>query len=117
MFITVTKAFTSAALLAAAILDPDGANRPLLLLVVFAGAIIVAVEALRLHEYLWGFGFVVLGLLFNPLLMISLSNPVLRWLDVIGLMTFVVSLFVLRTSPRPVPLSITSRNREGSRFV
>jgi hypothetical protein len=117
MFITVTKAFTSAALLAAAMFDPNGANRPLLLLVVFAGAIVVAVQALRLHEYLWGSGFLMLGLLFNPLLMISFSSPVLRWLDLVCLMTFVVSLFVLRATPLAAPLSITTWNREGTRSL
>ena len=115
MFITVTKAFTSAALLAAIIFDPAGANRPLLLLVVFAGAIVVAVQAVRLHEYVWGFGFVMLGLLFNPLLMISFSNAVVRWLDLVCLLAFVVSFFVLRATPLPSPPSITNSNREGSR--
>jgi hypothetical protein len=115
MFITVTKAFTSAALLAAIIFDPAGANRLLLLLVVFAGAIVVAVQAVRLHEYVWGFVFLMLGLLFNPLLMISFSNAVVRWLDLVCLMTFVVSLFVLRATPLLPPPSITNSNREGSR--
>ena len=115
MFNTVTKAFTSAALLAAIIFDPAGANRPLLLLVVFAGAIVVAVQAMRLHEYVWGFGFVMLGLLFNPLLMISFSNAVVRWLDLVCLVTFMFSLFVLRATPLPSPPSITNSNREGSR--
>src|SRR5262249_50082107 len=87
MFITVTKAFTSAVVLTAIILDPAGANRPLLLLVVFAGAIVVAVQAARLHESIWGFGFVMLGLLFNPLLTISFSSAVARWLDLVCLVT------------------------------
>ncbi len=116
MFITVTKAFTSAALLASIIFDPAGASRLLLLLVVFAGAIVVAVQAVRLHEYIWGFGFVMLGLLFNPLLMISFSNPVVRWLDLVCLMTFVASLFVLRATPLPSSPSITAPNREGPRL-
>ena len=117
MFITVTKTFTSAALLAAAIFDPAGANRLLLYLVVFTGAIVVAVQAVRLHEYVWGFGFVMLGLLFNPLLMISFSNAVAHWLDLVCLMTFVFSLFALRASPLPSPPSITKSNREGSRSL
>jgi hypothetical protein len=117
MFITVTKAFTSAALLAAAIFDPGGVNRQLLLLVVFAGAIVVSVQAMRLHEYVWGLGFVMLGLLFNPLLMISFSNAVERWLDLVCLMTFVFSLLVLRATPLPALPSIRKSNREGSRSL
>ena len=117
MFITVSKAFTCAALLAAMIFDPAGSNRPLLLFVVFAGAIIAAVQAVRRHEYVWGFVFVLLGLLFNPLLMISFSNDVVRWLDMVSLMMFMASLFILRATPLPPPPSITNSNREGPRFL
>lgn len=115
MFITVTKAFTCAALLAAIFFDPAGASRPLLLLVVFGAAIVVAAQAMRLHEYSWGFGFAMLALLFNPVLMVSFSNDVVRWLDMVCLMTFVFSLFVLRATPLQSPPSITNSNREGSR--
>lgn len=114
MFITVTKSFTVAALLAAAIFDPSGANRLLLELVVFSGAIVAAVQSVRLQEHTWTFGFVMLALLFNPLLGISFSSAVLRWLDLVCLTGFLVSLFVLKSAPLPSPLSITHSNREGS---
>jgi hypothetical protein len=117
MFIAMTKAFTSLALLAAAIFDPAGVNRQLLLLVVFTGAIVVTVQAVRLHEYIWGFGFVMLGVVFNPLLMISFSSPVALWLDLVCLMTFVVSLFVLKTTMQPAAPSIANSTREGSRSL
>jgi hypothetical protein len=114
MFIPVTKSFTVAALLAAAIFDPSGANRQLLAFVVFAGAIVAAVQSVRLQEHVWTFGFVTLALLFNPLLGISFSNAVLRWLDLVCITGFLVSLFVLKSAPLPSPLSITHSNREGS---
>ena len=114
MFITVTKSFTVAALLAAAIFDPSGANRLLLEFVVFSGAIVAAVQCVRLQEHAWTFGFVMLALLFNPLLGISFSTAVLRWLDLVCLTGFLVSLFVLKSAPLPSPLSITHSNREGS---
>jgi len=114
MFITVTKSFTVAALLAAAIFDPSGANRLLLEFVVFSGAIVAAVQSVRLQEHAWTFGFVMLALLFNPLLGISFSTPVLRWLDLVCLTGFLVSLFVLKPAPLPSHLSITHSNHEGS---
>jgi hypothetical protein len=114
MFITMTKALTSAALLAAAISDPGAANRPLLSLVIFAGAIVVSVQAMRLNEYVWGVGFLMLALLFNPLLMISLSHAVERWLDLVCLVTFLFSFVVLRATPLPPVPSITRSNHEGS---
>lgn len=114
MFITVTKSFAIGALLTAAIFDPYGANRLALELVVFSAAIVAAVHTVRLHEHIWTFGFVILALLFNPLLGISFSSAVLRWLDLGCLGGFLVSLFVLKSTPFPFPLSITNSNREGS---
>lgn len=111
MFTTVTKCFSVAALLAAAFLDPSGANRLLLELVVFTGAVVVAAQAVRMREHLWTFGFVLLAVLFNPLLAIALSNAVLRWLDMVCLAGFLVSLFVLRSAPLPSALSITASNQ------
>jgi hypothetical protein len=114
MFITVTKGFTVAVLLAAAIFDPAGVNRQLLELVVFAGAIVAAVQSVRLQERAWTFGFVMLALVFNPLLGISFSTAVLRWVNLVCITGFVVSLFVLKSAPLPAALSITHSNRGGS---
>jgi len=114
MFITVTKSFTVAALLAAAIFDPSGANRQLLGLVVFSGAVVALAQSMRLQEHAWTFGFLMLALVFNPLLGISFSNEVLRWLNLVCLAGFLTSLFVLRPPPLPLPLSIMHSNREGS---
>ena len=114
MFITVSKSFTVAALLAAAIFDPSGANRLLLQFVVFAGAIVAAVQSVRLQEHVWTFGFITLALLFNPLLGISFSDATLRWLELVCLTGFLASLFVLKSAPMPSPLSITHTNQEGS---
>src|SRR4051794_7829993 len=114
MFVTVTKSFTVAALLAASIFDPSGDNRLLLQFVVFSGAIVAAVQSIRLQEHAWTIAFVMLALLFNPLLGISFSNAVLRWLDLVCLAGFLVSLFVLKSAPMASPLSITDSHREGS---
>jgi hypothetical protein len=114
MFITVTKSFTVAALLTASVFDPSGANRLLLQFVVFSGAIVAAVQSIRLQEHAWTFCFVTLALLFNPLLGISFSNAAFRWLDLACLAGFLVSLFVLQSAPLPSPLSITTSHREGS---
>ena len=111
MFITVTKWFSVAALLAATILDPAGANRLILECVVFSGAVVVTVQAVRMQEHIWAFGFVALALLFNPLLGISFSNAALRWLDMLAVVGFLVSVFLLKSSPVPSPESITGAGR------
>jgi hypothetical protein len=108
MFITVTKWFAVAMLLAAALLQPSGATSLLLQSVVSAGAIIVAVQAMRLQERIWAFGFIALALLFNPIFTIPFSGSVLRWLEVVCIACFLVSLVCLKPEPlRSVP-SITN---------
>ena len=107
MFITVTKWFAVAVLLAAALLQPSGSTRLLLQFVVFAGAAMVAVQAWRMQERLWAFGFIALALLFNPVFTIPFSSVVLRWLEVVCIASFLVSLVYLKPAPlRSVP-SIT----------
>ena len=109
MFLNVTKCFCAAALLAAALLMPAGENQFLLEFVVCFGAILVASQAARLQEHLWTLGFVALALLFNPILAVPVSGAVLRWLDVICMAAFLISLFLFRSAPlRSVP-SITAQ--------
>src|ERR1051325_5418071 len=98
MFITVTKWFSIAALIAA-FFDSDVANRPLLTIVIFAGAIVVTVQAVRARVYMWALGFVLLALPFNPFITIAFSSTVLRWLEIVSIASFLVSLVVLRPAP------------------
>ncbi len=109
MFIKVTKWFSIVALVVAALLDPAGANRALLECVVFTGAMIVLVQAVRARESLWIFGFIATAVLFNPLIPIPLPGMAFRWLQALCIGMFLVSLVFLKAPPlRSIP-SITAR--------
>jgi uncharacterized protein DUF6804 len=113
MFTAVTKSFSAAALLAAALWEPTAANRLLLELVVFAGAIIVAVQAIRMRRHAWALGFAALALLFNPVIAIPLSSAVLRWLELICAVSFLMALVVLKPAPLRSAPSITDWHPRG----
>lgn len=108
MFNTVTKFFAAAALLVVALLEPVGANRLLLGSVVFAGAVIVAVQGVRKQQYAWAFGFAAVALVFNPLFAIPLSAPVFRWIAVICMIAFLMALASLKPARLCSALSITN---------
>jgi hypothetical protein len=107
MFITVTKWFSIASLIAA-FFDSDVANRPLLMLVIFAGAILVTAQVVRARVYMWASGFVLLAVLFNPFTTIAFSSTVLRWLEIVCIASFLVSLWILRPAPSVSIPSITN---------
>jgi uncharacterized protein DUF6804 len=111
MFITVAKCFSVAVLLAATIFDPAGANRLLLEFIVFSGSIVVVVQAARMQEHIWTLGFIVVALLFNPLIEVSFSLFALRWLDIFAVVGFLASVFILKSAPFPSPQSITDHGR------
>jgi hypothetical protein len=113
MFITVAKCFSVAALLAATLFDPAGANRLLLALVVFSGSVVVIVQAVRMQERFWILGFSVVALLFNPLIAISFSEATLRWVYILAVVGFLVSVFLLRSTPLPATQSITGNGRSA----
>ncbi len=98
-----------AALLAAAIWSPSAGFRILLELVVCAGAIVIIQQAANSSNYLAGAGFIIIALLFNPLVPVPLSRGMFLWLDVFCIAAFLTSLVAIKTQPRLSIASLTGR--------
>ena len=82
--------------------------------VVCLGASVVAVQAARAGKYVWTGGFAVIALLFNPLVQVlPFGWEWGRWLVVIAIVPFAVSLAALRTQPLLSIPSITDANPRG----
>jgi len=112
---TIMKWITMAALLTAAMLWRSAANSQfpqfLLGFVVCFGAGIVVMQAVRAKKFIWAGGFVGIGLLFNPLLpVLPFHGEWGRWLVLVSVAPFAVSLAALRTQPLLSVASITGRN-------
>ncbi len=99
-----------AALFLALFWRPFAQNRILLQYVVWAGAIMVIVQAVRAGKYLWIGLFIAVAGLFNPIRPVALSASVFLVLDAITLVLFMVSLGRgLELKPRLSIASITDR--------
>ncbi len=75
--------------------------------VVCGTAGLVAFQAARQGKYFWAFGFAGLALLFNPLLTVSFSSGIFRWVNALCLVMFAASIRFLQTAPRLSIPSIT----------
>ena len=107
MFTTVTKFFAAAVLLVMTLFAPAGANRLLLAFVVFVGAIVVAVQGIRVRQYAWAFGFACVALAFNPLFRMPFTSPMFRWIELICMIGFLAALAVLKPARVRSAVSIT----------
>ena len=70
--------------------------------VVWAGAIVVFVEAAGAGNYLWAAAFLAVGALFNPVLPIMLPRNLFLGLDLACLVMFLVSLAIMEGEPETV---------------
>jgi len=103
------------ALIAAALLWRSTANSELpqflLGFVVCFGAIVVVVQAVKASKHVWAGGFTAIALLFNPLVpVLPFDGEWGRWLVLLTIVAFAVSLAALRTQPLMSIASITDRN-------
>jgi hypothetical protein len=99
-----------AALFLALFWQPFAQNRILLQYVVWAGAIMIFVQAVRAGKYLWIGLFLAVAGLFNPIWPVAFSPSVFLVLDAITLVLFMVSLGRgLEMKPRLSIASITDR--------
>ena len=76
---------------------------------VWAGAVVVMVQAARLRRYVWMSLFLLVAVIFNPALPVVLSRNAFLVFDVATLAMFGLSLAVLKTTPRLSIASITDR--------
>ena len=79
--------------------------------VVFAGALVVLVQAVNARKYFWAAAFFSLSALFNPMLPVMLSRSMFLLLGVSSLVLFTVSLSALKPAHRLSTSSITDRRR------
>ncbi len=75
--------------------------------VVCVSGFLVAAQAVRTGKYIWAAAFVAIVVIFNPAVPLILSRRILIWLDLVSLMTFLISLQFLKSRPRLSVLSIT----------
>jgi hypothetical protein len=73
-----------------------GGYLELLVLAVWATAIMVVAQTIIAHKYYWAAGFVAVAVLFNPISPLTISRPTFLILDSVCILAFVLSLAVLR---------------------
>jgi Family of unknown function (DUF6804) len=109
MLTKVAKWVSVAMLLLAALRLPSESFQILLQSVVCVSGFVVAAQAVRASKYIWAAGFVAIAVVFNPVVPLLLSRRTFVWLDLVSLMTFLVSLVFLKRQPRLSMPSITNR--------
>jgi uncharacterized protein DUF6804 len=109
MFTKIMKWVSIAVLLLAALRLPSADSQVLLEIVICVSALLVVWQAVRRGKYAWMAGFLTIAVLFNPVVPIALSRRIFLGLDWVCLMTFLISLAVLRRQPVLSIPSITDR--------
>jgi Na+/H+ antiporter NhaD/arsenite permease-like protein len=110
MIAKLIKWIAIAALFLALFWQPFAENRILLRYLVWAGAIVLLMQAVRAGKYLWIGLFLAAAVLFNPIRPLAFSAGVFLVVNAITLVLFMVSLGRgLRTKPRLSIASITDR--------
>jgi hypothetical protein len=77
--------------------------------VVCLSGLLAAAQAVRAGKYRWATGFVAIAVLFHPVVPVAFARRTFLWLDLVWLMTFLISLGALKTRPTPSIPSITGR--------
>jgi hypothetical protein len=109
MLTTTMKWVSTAVLLGAALRLPTPGYEVLLEFVVCVSGLLVITQAVRAGSYLWAAGFAVIAVLFNPVAPVALPPRIFFWLDLVCVLTFLISLVMLKSRPRLSMLSITGR--------
>jgi hypothetical protein len=74
-----------------------GGYLELIVLVVWATALMVVVQTILDHQYFWAIGFVAIAVLFNPFVPLTISRSTFLILDPVCILAFVLSIAVLWT--------------------
>ena len=86
---------------------PGGGYAIFLQFVICGSAGLVALQAARSRKHFWTVAFAGLAVLFNPLVVISLSASVFLWTNILCFALFLTSLKVLKANPKLSMPSIT----------
>ena len=109
MFTKIMKWVSIMALLLAFAWHPSTPYQLMLEILICVSALMVVAQAWRERKYLWAAGFVAIAVLFNPAVPVAISRTAFLWLDALCIVTFLVSLAVLKRHPILSMPSITNR--------
>ncbi len=108
MLTTIMKWASLIALIGAMFFRRPGSGYAIgLQFVICASSSLVAIQAGQSRRHLWAFAFVALAVIFNPLIVISLSRGIFSWINVLSFAMFLVSLKALKAAPRLSAPSVT----------
>jgi Family of unknown function (DUF6804) len=100
MLTKIMKLLLIAALLLAAFWRSSANFQLVLESVVCVTGLLVVMQAVRKGKYFWAAGFLAVAALFNPVVPVAFSRNAFLWLDAMCIVTFLVSLVVLKRQPR-----------------
>lgn len=109
MFTKIMKWVSILALVLALVWRPLTSYQLVLEFLVCVGALMVVAQAWRAGKYLWAAGFVAIAVLFNPAVPLAIPRTAFLGLDALCIVTFLISLAVVKTYPRLSMPSITNR--------
>jgi Family of unknown function (DUF6804) len=109
MFTKTMKVVCVAALMLMAFWQASAGVAVMLDILICVGAMTVATQALSRPNYLWTTGFVLITVLFNPVVPVVLSRNIFFVLDLTCLLAFLISLEALKNQRRLSIPSITHR--------
>ena len=109
MFTKVMKFVCAGVLMMMAFWQASPGAEVVLDILVCVGALTVAMQAATRPKYAWSGGFVLIAVLFNPVVPLALSRNMFLVLDLACLLAFLVSLEVLKNQRLLSIPSITNR--------
>lgn len=109
MLTKMMKLVSIAALVLAAFFWRSSGNfQTVVQFLVCGAAALVVIQATRSGKYLWTAAFLVVAVLFNPLVPMALHGSIFIWVDLLCLTMFLASTAYLQTSPRLTIASVTN---------
>ena len=109
MFTKVMKVVCVAALMLMAFWQAPASAEVVLDILICVGAVTVATQAIAQPKYIWTTGFVLIAVLFNPIMPVGLSRDIFFVLDLACLGAFLISLEALKSQRTLSIRSITNR--------
>ena len=109
MFTKIMKVACVGALMLMAFWQAPAGVEIVLDILICVGAMTVATQAVAQPKYGWTTGFVLIAVLFNPVVPVVLSRNIFLILDLACLLAFLVSIETLKSQRIPSIPSITNR--------
>jgi hypothetical protein len=108
MHVKVMKWFAAAMLVLGGLGLFDAGFQIVLKIVVCIAALLVFAQAFTEKRWVWATVFFALALAYNPVAPVLYSKRIFLWLDLMGMMTFLISLVALKQRRRLSLVSITN---------